>query len=254
MPQVPIVGTVGTMRTPLFPRVVVLLPLFAWSACGPKPDPVPPVTQTEESNPADATMPPMDQHFVQANDIKLAIVLGNLDDTRDPARWLQNNLDASALPVRWRPHIPKVKRAAKAVEEASTVEEAAAGAAALARACGECHSDVGIELGGPESYEPTDSNAPGEKMFLHQWAVDRMYEGLIRPSAESWTAGASKLADAPLHGEGPSEPVTGLAAKVHGLGASGKNATDWDQREDHLAALFSTCAGCHQAVGYEPAN
>jgi mono/diheme cytochrome c family protein len=83
-----------------------------------------------------------------------------------------------------------------------------------------------------------------------------MWEGLIGPSEDRWTAGAAELAEAPLTSEeilaAQTAPpwMSELAAHVHALGeqARGTPAMAWDTRSAVYGQFLSTCARCHQAV------
>lgn len=236
-------STVRRVLLPLVPLTVVL-------ACKAGPEPHPPVAAPQEAAEPGESMPPMDEHFVKAGDIKLAVINGDLAAAKTPAEWMTNSLDSGEVPVKWRAYVPPVKRAAEAVMKAEDLTAAAKGTAEMARACGACHVAMEIEIGTSTMRDPSGGEGEGAHMDRHQWAVDRMYEGLIGPSDEAWSSGAAALMEAPLHSDADaSKEVADLAGRVHALGASAKDQTDPQQRAGHYAELIGTCATCHELVG-----
>jgi cytochrome c556 len=93
-------------------------------------------------------------------------------------------------------------------------------------------------------------------MIRHQWAADRLWDGLVGPSDVSWQAGAEVLRDAPLFTDAVTEDVeqyeavTKLAWQVHEIGALAATVPDHGRRAELYGTLLGTCASCHDLILY----
>jgi cytochrome c5 len=78
-----------------------------------------------------------------------------------------------------------------------------------------------------------------------------MWEGLIAPSDAAWRAGAAALVNAPLRfGAGDqAAQADELAAKVHQIAESARNAASDRERADVYGELLQSCALCHEFLG-----
>lgn len=192
----------------------------------------------------------MHQQLLRAVEIKEAVIAGELADVHRPARALAEQ--ALAVPDAWKPYVEAMQADARAVLAARDIPTAAQATAGLARRCGACHQANGAR---PDlSFSPAPAQAPGvaSAMLRHQWAADRLYQGLIGPSSAAWEAGASVMADAPLHArelagdvELP-EALHGLAKRVHDLGVAADTAATADAQAKIYGDLLGTCAACHK--------
>jgi cytochrome c553 len=186
----------------------------------------------------------MQVHFLQITQIKDRVIAGDLSGTKTPARQLADDLVSDEVPLRWRAHVPAVRRAAEVVSAAEDLDAAARGAADAAAACGQCHLAVGVELTPTSEPEPLQDDTQFAYMMRHSWAVNRMWDGLIAPSDEAWQRGTRAFMEAPLHADGASQAQVDLAERVHGLAASAISQTDPAGRAGHFAAIIATCADC----------
>ena len=191
---------------------------------------------------------PMAEHFIQAEQIRDALIAGELEETREPAQWLIDNLIAEDVPVRWRPHVPDVRSAAETVVNAGSIAEAAAAAGLMAQECGECHEAVDIKVAAADRPTPLSDPSAFAQMDRHAWAAERMWDSLIGPHDDAWVEGATMMRDAPLHGDTAPEPVTALADQVHSLADAAVELPAKD-RAEHYGNLITTCAGCHTQLG-----
>ena len=123
------------MRNALLPLVALSLP-FALAACRSE-KPVRAPTQTTQEPSELAKAQPMAEHFLQISQLKDAVIAGDLAATKAPAQWLTEQMVADDLPVRWRPHVPAIRRAAESVLAAEDLEAAAYGVAEAAAVCGQ---------------------------------------------------------------------------------------------------------------------
>jgi hypothetical protein len=198
----------------------------------------------------------MQAHFDAIVAIRDALIAGDLDGAKTKARWIVEN-EAEPGIASWGEYVAEIHERAGGIVEASAIEAAAASSAELARTCGRCHAAHAVppELG---TSEPAPGPASGTvaHMLRHQWAAERMWEGLIGPSEVRWSAGAAELAEAPLAPEeiladqSAASRITDLGDQVHALGeqARGIPATAWGTRSAMYGRFLSTCAACHQAV------
>lgn len=193
----------------------------------------------------------MAEHYGDAVAIKNAVIAGELDDMRTPARRLRD--DEGHHPTTWLPFIAANRSHADALLVTEDRRVAGAAAAGLARTCGDCHAAMGV---GPRFDPPHDMPAaaddPRQRMQRHQWAADRMWEALIDRSEYAWMAGAAALAVVPLDRADLTrdveltEDVLRLNERVHELGALAGTTVGWDARAGLYGEFLTTCAGCHQ--------
>jgi len=144
---------------------------------------------------------------------------------------------------------------ARRASDAVDIRSAAAGLAEVAEACGECHAT----FGGPGVVTvamPGEAPGVAARMGRHQWALARMWAGLVGPSDDAWLRGASALMDAPMEpvsltaGRAPVPAIGELSKAVHQLGA--KAATlPRAARADAYGELMATCGSCHTSLGVE---
>jgi hypothetical protein len=197
----------------------------------------------------------MQAHFDAIVAIRDALIAGNLDNAKAEAKRITGDR-VEPLITSWREYVGEIRQWAATVETATGLEEAAAAAAELARACGHCHSghSVPLDLGTSEPADATPGTIP--QMRRHQWAAERMWEGLVGPSEARWNRGASQLVRSALTPAQALDSQTAarvarLAARVQALGEEAHElpATAWDTRSATYGRFLSTCAACHQLVG-----
>ena len=219
-------------------RVLLLAAPLTLVACAGGPDP-------ETAAPSH-----MFAHFMQVGVIQSAIVNGDVDATRRPARWLASHKETQ-FPADAQPAIEQMRAEARVMLAQNELTDVARSLARMGVACGTCHQ---ITNGGPDiklSEAPPLTNASDQHMQRHVWALDRMWDGLIGPSDAAWRAGAGALGNAPLQFSAgqQSEQANQLAAKVHELAQSAHDAATEKERADVYGQLLQTCALCHEALG-----
>jgi cytochrome c2 len=203
--------------------------------------------------PASTPAPLMQAHFGQAIDVQRAVVAGDLFRAREAARaLLAREQNAWAAPLA--PHAERLRSEAQRVIAAADERAAATGAAGIAAACGACH---GAARSGPRLAVITTPEAgTGEvtsAMRRHAWAVERMWEGLLGPSDETWNAGAAALAQAPMYAahigqDAINTETQRLANEVRNTAIRGQAAMAQAERAEVLAAVLARCATCHDLV------
>ncbi len=206
-----------------------------------------PIDQPEDPESPRNPMP-MGEHFVQAEQIRDAVIAGDLRGVRTPANWLLENVIAEDVPVRWKVHVPAVRRAAKTIAEDEDMNAVAVAAGRLAESCGDCHQDIGITVHPPERADPLKDDTAFAQMGRHAYAAELMWDGLVGPLDEAWNEGSTMMAEAPLYGDAAPESVTALADEMHALANEAVEKTG-NARAKAYGKIIGTCAGCHTALG-----
>ena len=255
------------VRSAPFTLRVRLLALGVVLAACPRPEAEPgsaakaePAASPSVTPPAPAEEPPridaealaMVEHFGRARALREAVIAGELEDLRAPATWLSEQINAATFPARWRGHVEALQGAARRLVAVETMDAAGAEVAAIAGACGACHED--LKSGPRLTIPPLPEHVPGTgaHMARHQWAAERMWEGLVIPSDEAWRQGAAALAEAPLAAESVSENVElpeealAMRERVHGLGARGQSVGERAERVKIYGEFVAACATCHK--------
>lgn len=190
-----------------------------------------------------APEPGMQPHFFRAGLVHDAVVHGSLERAREPAGWLAQQPIPPDLPPESETFVAELQSAAAAVRDAATLDEAGLATARMAGACGACHRRFD---GGPEVM-PLPSQ---DGMLAHLWAAERLWQGLIAPSDESWMAGARLMETVSFTGS--AEPPPGIADLVraaHESGSAARTAERQSERAEVYGSLLETCAECHRRVG-----
>jgi cytochrome c553 len=232
---------------PLF--IAVLFVPFA-SGCSRQAD------EPEQAPPPAAEAPDiksdMHDHFTRIEEVEAAIVRGDLEGAKEPARWLADHQEAKGLPPATESQLAAVRTAARSVADAEDLAAAAKGAATLVASCGDCHKAAGVS---PELPAPATAFRAAERanhMAQHQRAVELLYRGLVRPSDEAWQEGAAGLRESPLAVKDMpevSKEVVSAEAAVHALADRAKRASDRDTRVHVYGELIGNCANCHGLHG-----
>lgn len=208
----------------------------------------PPATES-----ATPTLPKhMGEHFSKGAAMKAAVIHGDLARVKTEAKWMAEH-ELTSVSESWRPYMQAMQTAAQHAVDAKDMAGAGQAMAEMGQACGACHKALGgpkIEVGAP----PAEGSGTALHMIRHQWAADRMWDGLFAPSDDAWTKGADVLADAPLTQRAlagnksiPPE-VELLAQKVHSFGEKGR-AAKAPERAALYGDFLATCASCHEKLG-----
>ena len=195
----------------------------------------------------------MDEHFAHVREIQDAIVRGDLDGAKVPARWIAEHQEATGLPASAGVHVTAMKNSASAVAGAQDIRLAAQGAASLVAACGDCHASLKVSGHMPSAVVVTA--APGgakqAHMAEHQHAINLMYRGLVGPSEADWKKGAEALKGSALGAETLPEAKDALKAeaRVHELAGKAISAKDRGARVAAYGEVIGSCASCHGLHG-----
>ena len=187
-----------------------------------------------------------------------AVILGDVDAARGPLSWLATHTPpGDQLPRGWQVYIKAMQDEAAKGATAQSVPEAAGIVSSAARECGACHQSMGAKLSFPEVPMPGGDGIV-RHMARHQWAADRMWEGIIQPDGERWRSGAMALLEEPLQevglpGIGPTpDAVADVGARVHDLGEKGLGEVDEAAQVALYAKVLTACGTCHSVAGGGP--
>lgn len=206
---------------------------------------------------AQAAQARMHARFESARRIELAIVHSDLDKARVEAHFL-GRLDEPDMLPQWRPYLDRIWAAARRIELAPDVVEAAKATAVLGRECGRCHQALAAKIAFPVEARPADDRRLQQQMLGHQWASARMWDGLIGASDDSWVTGSRALTQVSLTIVAE-EPMTITLrdsgghigddiARVRLYANRALTAQDQDARAEIFGDLLATCARCHATI------
>lgn len=206
---------------------------LALSACAGGPDPEQGTTH-------------MGAHYGQVDEIQEAVVAGDVEDTRRPARWVASHTGRE-FPEAAGPALEQMRSEARIMLEQTQILEIAHSLGRMGNACGSCHTALKVKVPFTVDEPPASSATPADHMQRHAWAVDRLWEGLAGPSDASWRAGAGALVHMPID-FGSNDQANRLAARVHELSDKAAAATTARDRAQVYGDLLETCALCHSAL------
>lgn len=242
------------MKNNLCPALILILALVAVAI---RPSLAQNVSGEDESTIADH----MHEHLTRISTIKAAIIAAKLEDVREPASWLAEHEAAEGLPAEFESYVIRMRSHARGVIEAQDLATAAESVSNMAKTCGNCHLVNGVDLEFGFDRKPReDLDDVVTHMQRHQWAADRLWEGLIGPSDAAWNRGANMLIDAPLQ---PSDLITStdhdkelrkMARRVHALGGISTETKTPDARSELYAEVLGLCASCHTLLSRGPIN
>jgi cytochrome c553 len=196
-----------------------------------------------------ATTAHMGAHFADILEIHTSLVHGSLADAKVAARALADDRPDVML-EEWAPFLFALRRSADEVARARSLDDAAVHAAALARTCGDCHAAQGARLELVATQPPARSDDPAARMQRHAWAFNRLWEGIVLPSDESWTLGVNAFVELPECEDRMSSEVDRTAIErareiVTASEAAARAATTRDERALVYGRMLPTCASCH---------
>jgi cytochrome c556 len=218
--------------------MVAVLGLLALGQCRPSPG----ESSQSPAERGEAVRFAMDEHFMDISAIRDAVVDGDLATVTELSERLQVRESESDHPTEWDAHIDAVVALAGELRAADGLAPAAAKTAELGAACGACHHALDVHPPFDDAVEPGDDDSGAGIMRRHQWATERLWEGVVGPSDWAWTRGADAFADPPGCVAGTDLEI---CATLHALGPRLVAATEPDTRATLYGELLGTCAACH---------
>jgi cytochrome c553 len=198
----------------------------------------------------------MHEHLARITTIKSFIIMGDLDGVREPSIWLADHDTAEGLPENFEPYVGLMRQYAREVNNAADLRSAAISVSQMAKTCSNCHlvNEVEIEFGYDQL--PAEWSDTVSHMQRHQWAADRLWEGLIGPSDTAWNRGADMLVDVPLHPDDVTNEDSADAdtevLRIHLFAGQATVAETTTERSELYGELLGLCAECHTRLGRGP--
>jgi mono/diheme cytochrome c family protein len=215
----------------------------------------PSATPAAAPAPTPAVSAQMDDHFAKVTEVHDALIRGDLEGAKEPAKWIAEHQQIAGLPASAGPSLDEMKKGARQVVESADVGAATQGAASMAVACGSCHTATNAKPKFPPPASPAVKSEARTHMLEHQHAIDLLYQGLVGPSDQAWADGAKALKAAPLAGgKMPKDPQLtrerlAAEAAVHTLADKAATAANAQARAQVYAELVGGCASCHALHG-----
>jgi len=189
----------------------------------------------------------MHASFDLARAIERVLIRGKLEDARPLAASLAGAAEPPGL-APWATQLALVRSRAQAVATAPGIDEGCRRAAQLAEACARCHIDASAqaEFRSPPA-APDDRDTIPARMARHQWAVSRIWEGMVGSADDAWIAGLDVLATTPLPWPKLGSERAALAGRLQQLASQAKRVpvTRLDERTRMYGEILVTCAACH---------
>lgn len=225
---------------------------FAAAACEgkDKPSPVPARASTAFTEPEKVAL--MEQHYNAAIAAHDALIRGDEDTLRRRLLDLSSQPLPKNAPLSWKPQHDRMRAAAGGAQSATSDDAAAAAMASVVETCGTCHEQLAQ---GPLYQKPTvpDGADPlHAEMQRHQWATERLWEGVTGPWSDAWERGAEALtrgAVFPSDGGAIAEELRRKEASLRALGDEARKTTGLRERARLYGKMLATCADCHRQVG-----
>lgn len=192
----------------------------------------------------------MEAHYGQVHEIQEAVIAGDVDATRGPARWLSTH-EGPEFPAAAATSLEAMRNEARIMIQQRDILPVARTLGRMGVACGSCHTALDANLSFPVEEPPASSLNAAARMARHAWAMDRLWEGLVAPSDASWNAGAGALASMPLD-FGTNDQANRLAQRIRELSDQARRVTTPKERADTYGDLAETCALCHGTLRMRP--
>jgi mono/diheme cytochrome c family protein len=234
---------------PLFPFVALVMLVLA--GCGQPADQRAQQAQTPQAAPPNVPAH-MTDHFTKARDIEEAIIRGDVEAAKTPARWIADHQETGGLPAGTEQQVTEMKAAAASVASTDDIGNAAMAAATLVGKCGSCHAASKVVPKLPAVSADVSGTDRQRHMLEHQHAIDRMYRGLISPTSDEWRDGALALKAAPMGGKALADiakEAVAAEARVHELADRAVGAAEQSSRVAIYGSIIGACASCHGLHG-----
>jgi len=198
----------------------------------------------------------MQVHFQRVQEVESALIYDDLARARSAASYIADHEEVVGLPDAGAPWLAAMRAEARATAAATDLATASAAAARMIKTCGDCHHATGhgpVIRVGPLPAEA--GSATSTEMIWHQWAADRMRDGLIGPSDSAWASGSVALASDPIYQAdvgvrtGRFAQMQDMATRTVALGRRAAGLRDGFERAAAYGEFLASCAACHRTVG-----
>ena len=215
-------------RTPAILAVLALL-----TVGGSRPNP----------GPTARTRHGMRQHALDLRTIELHLLRGELE----LAQMFAYMLTRPTPGLGTSPEAHELALAASVLADAPTVEDALRAEVRVASACATCHEARGLPPPKLPPHAPPDLPTLAAQMARHQWAADRLWEGIVAPSDAHWKSGLYVLASTNVALLVPDHPSVARELRDRAATAFKHPARDTAARAATYGDVLVVCWGCHSA-------
>jgi len=189
----------------------------------------------------------MQGHFEAVVSVRDSVISGDLATAKKTAAALSERLRPETYPRKWYDDAAETHAATRAIAASDSLTDASREIARAATACGSCHRSNGIEASEAVVISAEVPVNRDEYMKQHLAAMENLWRGLVGPSDEAWSAGASALERA---GAFPgdisrSEDFRARALHLERLGRWAAGAKDLQVRTSVYGQLLGSCSDCH---------
>ena len=226
-------------------HATTLAVLAALVGCSAEADPMPELGAT-----VTAMRQRMHRRFVSMEVARVAVAHGELEVVHAQARMVAAQAEPDIVPE-WKPYVASVQREALQLAATKDIVAAAKGIAAVGRQCAACHASVPAKIVFDTIPTPRPATNLASAMAEHEWATALLWEGLIGPAPERWTAGAAMLERARLTivAGGPAHlGIDDDIARVRTLATKARAAKTTDERAQLYSDILVNCVRCHAAI------
>lgn len=239
-------------------RSLLLLALAACSQssrAGTDPDQAEPPRPVQLDRPAVVQFH-MRTHLTDLRTIERHLIAGRLEEAQATAFMLTKPAKDPGLEP-WQALADRVITEAKGLVDAKSIDDGCRRVARVAEACAECHLKTQTTPVFPEATPPPgDDGSPLARMARHQWAVDRLWEGMVAGTDGPWVSGLEILAASPL----PFTTLTdapALASRLQQLAGDAlarhrDQSETLDSRTTTYGEMLVTCSACHSSLQAAP--
>ncbi len=231
---------------------LVLLGAVLVGACGSEAPVVAPPVAAEPAPLTEVEMVAiMENHYLSAISAHDSLIRNDLPAFRGHLARLAGQELPSNAPEGWKAPHGKLRDAARGAEGATELARAGAVMGEVAGACGACH--VG-HINGPlyqDPAAPLGADAVSDGMMSHQWATERLWEGVTGPRDDAWTRGAAALAQSSVFVDAPGSSLHEREQALRTMGEEARSANTLAVRTAAYGRLLATCAACHDDAGVD---
>jgi cytochrome c553 len=188
--------------------------------------------------------------FDDLRNVERLLIAGKLEDAKTRAFLLTRPAPDPGM-ARWQREVGAVTEAARALVAAPSIDEACRREARVAAACARCHRGTQeLRVFAAPAMAPPGDATPAGRMARHQWAADRLWEGLVGPSDHRWRAGLDVLVNTPLRFS-PFTDAPRAASQLEAFAQQAIASLATDSPEDRArryGEMLVVCSACHSAL------
>lgn len=194
----------------------------------------------------------MGEHWTEAEQMREAVIAGDLDQVHALAASFQGRMPIAGLPADLAPLATALKSSIDAA--AASTDPSAAGLAVgqMAAACGTCHTVAKVQPDLTIQLRPSKTQDPAPEMVWHHVATGNLWASIVRHDDAQFREAVDQLAKAkfqPMGGSTLGDEMVALEGKVQGLAAEARDEAGLEGRGEKLGRILGSCATCHQTVG-----